>query len=138
MPLRRAVTLWLDGNKPNRSATRVAQNIDRLPTGVCAVAGIERVTLRLIRRTCGLWCQQAQPVVVFAPAAFRDNRPMGLRILGINGCATIAESTDDRPVCQYCEWLTLESIILASKKLEEFVCHRHLIGSPNLSTCDWK
>jgi hypothetical protein len=42
----------------------------------------------------------------------------------------------DKPVCRYCDWLTLESIILAGKKLEEFVCQRHLIGSPKLSRCD--
>jgi hypothetical protein len=61
---------------------------------------------------------------------------MALRILGLNGGATIAESTGDKPVCRYCEWLTLESIVLAGKKLEEFVCQRHLIGSPKLSKCD--
>jgi hypothetical protein len=61
---------------------------------------------------------------------------MGLRILGSNGGATIAESTSAKPVCRYCDWLTLESIILAGKKLEEFVCERHLSGSPNLSRCD--
>jgi hypothetical protein len=61
---------------------------------------------------------------------------MALRILGTNGGATIAESTGNKPVCRYCEWLTLEQIILAGKRLEEFVCQRHLIGSPNLSKCD--
>jgi hypothetical protein len=61
---------------------------------------------------------------------------MGLRILGPNGGATIAESTSAKPVCRYCEWLTLEQIILAGKHIEEFVCQRHLIGSPNLSRRD--
>jgi hypothetical protein len=61
---------------------------------------------------------------------------MALRVLGANGGATIAESTDAKPVCRYCDWLALESIILAGKKLEELVCQRHLIGSPNLSKCD--
>jgi hypothetical protein len=61
---------------------------------------------------------------------------MGLRVLGQNGGATIAESTSAKPVCGYCEWLALEHIILAGKKLEEFVCQRHLIGSPDLSKCD--
>ena len=61
---------------------------------------------------------------------------MALRILGLDGGATIAESTGDKPVCRYCEWLTLEQIVLASKKFEEFVCQRHLKGSPNLSRWD--
>jgi hypothetical protein len=61
---------------------------------------------------------------------------MALRILGLNGGATIAESTSAKPVCRCCDWLTLEQIVLAGKKLEEFVCQRHLIGSPNLSRCD--
>ena len=61
---------------------------------------------------------------------------MSLRIIGANGGATIAESTSDKPVCRYCEWLTLESIVLAGKKIEEFVCQHHLIGSPNLSKYD--
>ena len=61
---------------------------------------------------------------------------MALRILGPNGGATIAESTNNKPVCRYCNWLTLESIVLAGKKLEEFVCQRHLKDSPNLSKCD--
>jgi hypothetical protein len=61
---------------------------------------------------------------------------MALRILGLNGGAMIAESTGGKPVCRYCEWLTLEQIILAGKRLEEFVCQRHLIGSPSLSMCE--
>jgi hypothetical protein len=61
---------------------------------------------------------------------------MGLRILGPNGGATIAESTSDKPACRYCDWLTLEQIILAGKHIEEFVCQRHLIGSPNVRCCD--
>ena len=36
---------------------------------------------------------------------------MGLRILGENGGATIAESSNDKPVRRYCDWLTLEQII---------------------------
>jgi hypothetical protein len=47
---------------------------------------------------------------------------MALRILGLNGGATIAESTNNRPVCLYCDWLTLESIVMAG----------NLIGSPNV------
>ena len=61
---------------------------------------------------------------------------MALRILGANGGATIAESTGDKPVCRYCDWLTLEQIILAREHIEEFVCQRHIKGSPNLSKCD--
>jgi hypothetical protein len=61
---------------------------------------------------------------------------MGLRVLDQNGGATIAESTGAKPVCRYCGWLTLEHIILAGKHIEESVCQRHLIGSPNLSKCD--
>jgi hypothetical protein len=61
---------------------------------------------------------------------------MGLRVLGQNGGATIAESTGAKPVCRYCRWLTLEQIILAGKHIEEAVCQRHLTGSPNLSKCD--
>jgi hypothetical protein len=61
---------------------------------------------------------------------------MALRILGLNGDATIAESTGATPVCRYCEWLTLEQIVLAGKRIEEFVCQRHVKGSPNLSKCD--
>jgi hypothetical protein len=61
---------------------------------------------------------------------------MGLRILGQNGGASIAESTDAKPVCRYCSWLTLEKIILNHKSLEEFVCQRHLKGSPNICKCD--
>lgn len=61
---------------------------------------------------------------------------MALRILGLNGGATIAESTSDKPMCRYCEWLTLERIVLAGKKLVEFVCQRHIAGSPNVSKCD--
>ena len=65
---------------------------------------------------------------------------MALRILGTNGGATIAESTNAKPVCRYCDWLTLESIVLAGKKLEEFeefVCQRHLTGWRNSRKCDY-
>ena len=61
---------------------------------------------------------------------------MGLRIVGRNGGATIAESTDATPVCRYCEWLAVEQIILGRKHIEEFVCQRHLIGAPNVRCCD--
>ncbi len=38
---------------------------------------------------------------------------MGLRIIGLNCGGTIAESTGDKPVCLYCDWLKPQRIILA-------------------------
>jgi hypothetical protein len=61
---------------------------------------------------------------------------MALRILGANGGATIAESTGDKPVCRYCNWLELEQIILDRERLDEFVCQRPLKGSPSVWKCD--
>jgi hypothetical protein len=31
-------------------------------------------------------------------------------------------------VCRYCDWVALERIVLTGKKLEEFVCQRHLLA----------
>jgi hypothetical protein len=61
---------------------------------------------------------------------------MGLRILGSNGGAWIAESTGPKPVCLYCDWARPEYFILAKRGTVELICGRHLKGSPTLRRCD--
>jgi hypothetical protein len=58
---------------------------------------------------------------------------MALRILGLNGGATIAESTNDKPVCRYCDWLTLEQIVLAGCSRERTLFMIDLVdcGAPS-------
>jgi hypothetical protein len=61
---------------------------------------------------------------------------MGFLILGQNGGATTAESTDDGPICRYCAWLTVEQVIIGRRRFEEPICQRHIPGWRTARKCD--
>jgi hypothetical protein len=66
---------------------------------------------------------QPQAVALFSLRAFRDNRPMRLRIVRQKDWLISAESTDARPVCVFCSWYELHTIRIGNDApLEEWYC----------------